>query len=260
MTLQWPQHMDWRHWADRFDRMQERYLVSRAERFDVIVRTIRAIQPVPQRVLDLGCGTGSLGLAILNAFPQCELVGVDVDESMLALATARLAEFGPRASVLRADLRAEDWHAKVGNGFDAAVSATALHWLSADHLSALYGRVADLLLPGGILLNADHVGSERPAIQQAWQTHREAMRQVERTGQASESWDEFWQAYAAALGVDIAAIGAKSVGPWEGVEDGLPLAWHFDRLREAGFAPVDCFWRSDCDAIYGGVVGKEQGS
>jgi hypothetical protein len=39
----------------------------------------------------------------------------------------------------------------VGNGFDAAVSATALHWLSADHLAALYGRVADVLLPGRIL-------------------------------------------------------------------------------------------------------------
>jgi hypothetical protein len=36
---------------------------------------------------------------------------------------------------------------------------------------------------------------------------------------------------------------------------GLPLAWHFDRLRESGFAQVDCLWRCDGDAIYGGIKG-----
>lgn len=37
------------------------------------------------------------------------------------------------------------------------------------------------------------------------------------------------------------------------VEEGLPLAWHLDTVREHGFAHVDCFWRSDRDAIYGGI-------
>ena len=128
MTMQWPRHLDWQHWADRFDRMQERYLVGRSERFETIVRTIRAVCPQPRRVLDLGCGTGSLGLAILLAFPCCELVGLDVDESMLVLAKARLAGFGGRARILTADLRADGRLNDIGNGFDAVVSATALHW------------------------------------------------------------------------------------------------------------------------------------
>ena len=39
------------------------------------------------------------------------------------------------------------------------------------------------------------------------------------------------------------------------VEEGLPLAWHLDTVREHGFAHVDCFWRSDCDAVFGLVSG-----
>jgi hypothetical protein len=35
---------------------------------------------------------------------------------------------------------------------------------------------------------------------------------------------------------------------------GVPLAWHFDKLRAAGFTCVDCFRRLDCDAIYGGLT------
>lgn len=45
----------------------------------------------------------------------------------------------------------------------------------------------------------------------------------------------------------------ETFGAWAGVESGMPLAWHFDRLREAGFSTVECFWRHDGDAIYGGL-------
>ena len=60
--------------------------------------------------------------------------------------------------------------------------------------------------------------------------------------------------YARALGVDILKIQEQLWRPSDWVEDGMPLAWHFDRLREAGFRSVDCLWRCDCDAIYGGIL------
>jgi hypothetical protein len=41
-------------------------------------------------------------------------------------------------------------------------------------------------------------------------------------------------------------------GEWRGIEEGLPLAWHLDALRVAGLSAVECFWRHDCDAVYGG--------
>ena len=66
--------------------------------------------------------------------------------------------------------------------------------------------------------------------------------------------DGFWAAYGQALGYHSQA----AIDGWEGgVEKGLPLAWHLDRLRQAGFRAVDCFARWDCDALYGGILGNE---
>jgi hypothetical protein len=136
--------------------------------------------------------------------------------------------------------------------FHAVVSATALHWLSPDQLSALYTQIAGLLHPGGIFLNADHVGSEHPLIQPSWEAHREEMRARQPYTDADD-WDGFWCDYLDALGDDARQARQRLLGPWEGVEQGKPLAWHFHQLCQTGFTNVDCFWRCDCDAIYGGV-------
>ena len=243
------EELDWRQWVDRFDRMQERYLVARADRFEIVVRTLRAVCPAPRRILDLGCGTGSLTEAVLDGFPECHVVGIDLDASLLLLAKHRLGRFGDRVRLLNEDLR-RGWTKPVGGDVDAAVSATAQHWLSAEHLAELYGRLGAILRPGGGFLNADHVASEHPAIQKVWQERKRA---ALASLSDRESWSSFWHAYSAALGWDPARMGEKGVGAWEGVEDGMPLAWHFDRLRESGFVLPGCFWRFGGDAIYGGL-------
>ena len=73
------------------------------------------------------------------------------------------------------------------------------------------------------------MASDSSAIQVAWQEDKARQLAAEDHSKA-DTWPEFWQAYAAALGVDANTIGSGAVGEWEGVEDGMPLAWHFDRL------------------------------
>jgi trans-aconitate methyltransferase len=252
-----PPGFDWHQWVARWDRMQEHYLVRRHERLASVVALIEATQPRVERVLDLGCGPGSLTLALLEAFPQAEVYGIDFDPSVLLLAQARLAHFGTRVYLIQSDLRSVAWVQTLPASMDAVVSATALHWLEPDALVALYRRVAGLLRPGGILLNADHVGSEHDAVQRAWEQHRERERTAEsyiKMGEnEADDWDTFWAAYSRSLGYERAS-GQPSVDGWEGgVEKGLPLAWHLDRLRECGFYAADCFARWDCDALYGGI-------
>ena len=74
-----------------------------------------------QRVLDVGCGTGSTTLAIarrLGAKGRC--VGVDISGPMIAAAQARAeGEEGTRASFVRADVQA---HAFEPASFDLIVS------------------------------------------------------------------------------------------------------------------------------------------
>jgi len=247
-----PAGIDWRCWIERWDRMQDSYLPRRKERFELIVRLIAGTQDSVGAVLDIGCGTGSLMLPILESFRDAEVFGIDFDATLLALAEERLAEFGHRVHLVQMDLRDESWLGRVPHPIDAAVSATALHWLSLDQLSRLYAQLGQILHAGAIFLNADHVRSTNPAIQAAWESHREQMHKEQRNS-TCDDWEGFWDAYGRALRADMRELRRKLEEPWQGSEQGFPLEWHFEKLKASGFEAVDCFWRCDCDAIYGGI-------
>lgn len=55
---------------------------------------IQRIQSKPRRILDLGCGTGSTTLLLKQAFPQAEVIGLDMSPYMLVVAShkARTAQ------------------------------------------------------------------------------------------------------------------------------------------------------------------------
>ena len=55
---------------------------------------IKAIQGVPRRILDLGCGTGSTTLMLKRRFPQAEVVGLDLSPQMLVMADYKACQAG----------------------------------------------------------------------------------------------------------------------------------------------------------------------
>jgi len=249
-----PRRFDWREWVERWEAMQARYLVRRKERFEIMSRLVRETQGADCRVLDLGCGPGSLMAALLQAMPSAQIIGLDVDPTLLVLAEKRFAGHGPHVRLIQGDLRDPGWLGLLDGPVNAVVSATSLHWLSSDTLAATYSLVARVLSQGGLFLNADHVGSESPLIQELWDTRRfSVLKSKMRDG--VDDWKGFWSDYLGHLGPRARQSRETALGEWEGVESGLPLSWHFERLRESGFTSVDCFWRRDGDAIYGGIRG-----
>jgi hypothetical protein len=89
-------------------------------------------------------------------------------------------------------------------------------------------------------------------VRKFWEQSREEMRCAE-ARQEGESWEGFRETYAQALGLSgRRRIAERVLGGWEGgVEEGLPLEWHFTALKAGGFSHPECYWRCDCDAIYG---------
>lgn len=94
------------------------------------------------RLLDVGCGPGSLTLLLAPLFATA--VGVDADAAMIARAAAEAAGRGV-ANVTWRRLRAEDLPADLGT-FRLVTFAQSFHWMEQEAVAA---RVRDMIEPGG---------------------------------------------------------------------------------------------------------------
>ncbi|MHB8875219.1 MAG: class I SAM-dependent methyltransferase [Myxococcaceae bacterium] len=106
----------------------------------------------PRRILEVGCGTAELTLALARRFPSAEVVGLDVDPEVLAIAQKKLEPEGGRAQVVpgRAEaLPFPDAH------FDLVASSLMLHHLSTPEKEQALREWRRVLAPGGTLLLVD---------------------------------------------------------------------------------------------------------
>ncbi|MFQ5400643.1 MAG: class I SAM-dependent methyltransferase [Anaerolineae bacterium] len=145
------------------------------EQIAVMLRLIRAARPAVNLVLDLGCGDGILGQAVLDQHPEAQGVFLDFSPPMLDAARKRLAGYG-RALIANVDYGQTDWRARldeivsghfaVSDGFDVIVSGYSIHHQPDGRKREIYAELYDLLRPGGIFLNLEHVASRSPWVEQ----------------------------------------------------------------------------------------------
>lgn len=130
----------------------------------------------PKRILDIGCGLGHNVLPIAAAFPDAEVVAVDVGAPMLRYGLARAKSLGiENVTFIQADVtdlsRFED------ESFDWVQSTMFLHETSYKTMPEIFAETRRLLKPGGIVL---HV--EQPQYDEKMPLFEQAMR----------DWDAFY--------------------------------------------------------------------
>jgi len=110
-----------------------------------------------QRVLDVGCGTGSLAVRMRGANPQVEVIGLDPDPKALAIAR-RKAE---RAGVtVRFEQGYGDALPFADAVFDRVTSSLMLHHLDLATRRGMLHELLRVLRPGGSLHLLDFGRSE----------------------------------------------------------------------------------------------------
>ncbi|HEY1006982.1 MAG TPA: class I SAM-dependent methyltransferase [Sphingobacteriaceae bacterium] len=173
----------------------------------------------PERILDLGCGTGNLTEQIRLHFPDAEITAVDISGEILKECETRFS--GDRQiRYVQADFRDLPFASK---SFDLVMSSIAIHHIRDPEKSLLYRRIHELLSPRGIFVFADQT---RGITDEIYAVHMERWKEEAfKLGSTEENW-RMWMEHQ------------------EAHDYHTPVTWHLDELRGSGFREVDVLWKN----------------
>jgi cyclopropane fatty-acyl-phospholipid synthase-like methyltransferase len=210
-----------------------------AEQIDVLLRIVRHATAKVDRLLDLGCGDGILGRTVLAEYAGAAGVFVDFSEHMIAAAKKK-ADLC-RATFIVQDLATKTWTQSVRNHapFDLVLSGLAIHHLPDERKRELYQEVFDLLKPGGLFLNLEHVASHSQWAEQAFNDLF-----------VDSLWSHDQRRGGTKTREDVADQWYHRPDKSENIL--APLGLQCQWLGEIGFQDVDCFFKLFGLALFGG--------
>ena len=220
------------------------YFGGMAEAYDDLIRravpayeamTSRLVMYLPasaERILELGCGTGTFSLALARRFPDAECVCVDAAPEMTAITRARLAEHAPGFAA-RAHFAVQRFETLgfAPGAFDLIASSISLHHVR--DKAALYRALHALLGDGGHFVFADQMRGASERIH-------------------AINWER-WLAFCREPGHCTEAEITSLLAHAEAHDHYTPVREHFDLMEAAGFREVDCVWR---DGSWGIIAGR----
>jgi ubiquinone/menaquinone biosynthesis C-methylase UbiE len=111
------------------------------------------------RVLDIGCGTGSMAVLIKRMHPGAEVVGIDPDPLALSVSKRKAKRAGLS---IEFDRGFADHMPYADGSFDRVFSSFMFHHLAADEKTATLGEIRRVLKAGGSLHLMDFVREHGP--------------------------------------------------------------------------------------------------
>ena len=165
---------------------------------------LELLPPLVRRILDIGTGDGRLLALARLARPDAAGVALDVSETMLDAARQR---FASEAAVSVVAHNLSEPLPDLGS-FDVVISSFAIHHLTDVWKATLYREIFEVLEPGGLFCNLEHVASATLRLHEA-----------------------FYRAMGMTLADEDPSNRCASVE--------IQLEW----LRQIGFIDVDCFWK-----------------
>ena len=126
---------------------------------------IDSIMGKPRRILDLGCGTGSTTLMLKQAFPEAQVIGLDLSPYMLVMADRKAKTMG---------LNVQWRHGKAEEtgfpdaSFELVTASLLFHETPPTATKSILRECFRLLVPGGEVLILD--GNQKTLRQVDWLT------------------------------------------------------------------------------------------
>jgi tRNA (cmo5U34)-methyltransferase len=162
------------------------------------------IPKTAQRILDLGTGDGRLMALLKIDRPQATGIALDFSPVMLEKARDRFKN-DDLVEIISHNL--DDRLPDLGK-FDAIVSSFAIHHVTHDRKRSLYAEIFNLLKPGGVFVNLEHVASPNDKI------HVQFLTKIGYTAENEDPSNKL-----------------------------LDVETQLGYLREIRFNDVDCYWK-----------------
>jgi SAM-dependent methyltransferase len=205
-------------------------------------------QPI-ENFLDLGCGDGILGAAILGEYPSAHGVLADFSEPMLLQAREGLKDYASQLAFENLDYGDKAWVNRIRSRgaalseskgpFDAIVSGYSIHHQPDIRKREVYEEIYSLLKPNGWFINIEHVSSATQLNVDLFESHYTSARYaIEKQNGGARTLQEIEHEY--------------KTRPDKAANILAPVELQCDWLREIGYQDVDCCMRIFELAVFGG--------
>jgi SAM-dependent methyltransferase len=131
----------------QFDRLGPQWdEIIQTDHLAAFERALERVEPPPRRALDLGTGTGAAALAVARRFPEAEVVGVDLADSMIA----------------EARRKTDRVRFEVGDASALPFEDGAFDLVTHANMIPFFDELARVVAPGGYVVFGFSGGSETP--------------------------------------------------------------------------------------------------
>ena len=180
------------------------------------------------RIIDLGCGTGTISKRISEKYPNSKIICLDVASNMIEIAKHKLSGHND-VEFITGDFSKIDTNDK----YDVIVSSLALHHLENDkEKKDFYTKIYGYLTDSGIFYNADVVLASTEYLQDV----------------NMNRWIEFIN-----KSVSMDEILNKWIPTYKAEDRPAKLLDQLKWLEDIGFKSVDVIWKYYNFSVYGGI-------
>lgn len=211
------------------------------EQIGVMLSILKTSDMTIESFLDLGCGDGILGAAILGEYPAARGVLADFSEPMLEQARKQLKEYADQLVFENLDYGTADWLKRMQPyyPFDAVVSGYSIHHQPDNRKRQVYEEIFLLLNPGGWFVNIEHVSSAAQLNIDLFENHYISARYaIEKEQGGTRTFEDLTEEY--------------RNRPDKAANILAPVELQCDWLREIGYEEVDCYFRIFELAVFAG--------
>lgn len=213
--------------SSEFDEVILKLIPHYKDMINALISSIPFEQDASVKVLDLGCGTGTVTQTLKEQFKNAKVTCLDLAANMIEMAKLKLQDYNGIEYTV-----GDFYEYNFTEKYDVIVSSLALHHLATDEdKKRFYKKIYEALTHGGVFLNADAVLASNKQLQEVY----------------TAKWKEFMN-----LSIGMKEIEEKWVPAAETEDHPVKITDHLDWLRKIGFKDVDIIWKYYHLAVYCG--------